>query len=155
MSYGRSLHISEPTLRCCLTKGLMVNDAKFWFLIGFPVSLPNLVSRTSSVFIPLTVSFCCLTCKLNLSARLGDYRPLGLLYSVSHKTNSFVPNPKELISCISVTWRSSLTSVLDDNVLGIIRRLLHFGALALAVLPDAQLVFDFVEGLEEKSLSAP
>ena len=47
---------------------------------------------SSSVFIPLMVSFSAVPCKPSLAARLSDTQEL--LQAVSHKTNAVVPVPE-------------------------------------------------------------
>ena len=56
---------------------------------------------SSSVFIPLMVSFNAVPYKPSLAARLSDTQEL--LQAVSHKTNAVVLVPEELVSFSSVT----------------------------------------------------
>ena len=63
--------------------------------------LKHILSMSSSVFIPLTVSFKAVPCKQSLSTRLSDTQEL--LQAVLHKTNAVVLVPEEIVSFNSVT----------------------------------------------------
>ena len=108
---------------------------------------------SSSVFIPLTVSFNAVPCKPSLAARLSDTQEL--LQAVSHKTNAVVLVPEELVSFSSVTWRRPLTSVTEDKVVVLLGCCWPVDGLLVPAFDFEVSMLLFVEGLAGKTLSAP
>ena len=127
--------------------------SKFWSLWVVTVNWTIFVSISSSVFIPLTVSFNAVTCKPSQSARLSDTQEL--LQAVSHKTNAVVLVPEELVSFSSVTWRRPLTSVTEDKVVVLLSCCWAVDGLLVPVFDFEVLMLVFVEGLAGKTLYAP
>ena len=59
-----------PTFKSFFTQGLTSKGLNAWLSRGVTVSSTILVSTTSSLFIPLTVSFKSVPCKPSISAKL-------------------------------------------------------------------------------------
>ena len=67
----------------------------------YAMSRSTFVSMSSSVFLPLTVSFNAVPCKPSLAATISDTQDVEQV--VSHKTNAVVLLPEELVRFSSVT----------------------------------------------------
>ena len=108
---------------------------------------------SSSVFIPLTVSFNAIPCKPSIAARLSDTQELP--QAVSHKTNAVVLLPEKLVKFSSAIWRRPLTSVTDDKVVVVLGCSWPLAGLLVPPFDFEVLMLLFVEALDGKAFSAP